>query len=289
MNWNTILKPYLLLVISFSLLDNSFAQNKDLQTNLAVRAIGDEFLMQLNDSTSRILPVEKEGSRFVLKFEREFAFEPTLLSFSTYKILKEFGFKNRFVVEVQICDSFQVIYGFEANLEKDEKEIACRLRGLPRNCYVFYFTPLDANNEEAAVDSSMQINGFSGWLVILFIGLICTGVIFLILSKKNVKINDHLIEIGQFQFDQKGMTLTLKSISFELSSKETDLLYLLYSNENKTVAREVILNKIWGDEGDYVGRTLDVFISKLRKKLEADSAVKIINVRGVGYRLVITK
>jgi DNA-binding response OmpR family regulator len=49
------------------------------------------------------------------------------------------------------------------------------------------------------------------------------------------------------------------------------------------------LNKVWGDEGDYIGRTLDVFISKLRKKLEADSSIKIVNIRGVGYKLVMDK
>jgi len=83
------------------------------------------------------------------------------------------------------------------------------------------------------------------------------------------------------------MKLNLKAQTIELSSKETDLLHLLYSNENQTLEREEILNKVWGDEGDYVGRTLDVFISKLRKKLEADSNVRIINVRGMGYRFVV--
>ena len=51
--------------------------------------------------------------------------------------------------------------------------------------------------------------------------------------------------------------------------------------------REKILATVWGDEGDYVGRTLDVFVSKLRKKLEADANVRIVNIRGVGYRLVL--
>ena len=72
----------------------------------------------------------------------------------------------------------------------------------------------------------------------------------------------------------------------ELTSKEADLLLLLYNDVNTTVEREVILNRVWGDEGDYVGRTLDVFISKLRKKLEVDSKVKIVNIRGIGYKLV---
>lgn len=111
--------------------------------------------------------------------------------------------------------------------------------------------------------------------------------VYLIKRKSKQKIEAELISIGQFQFDQKRMILSLKAQSIELSTKEADLLFLLYSNENKTLERGYILNHIWGDEGDYVGRTLDVFISKLRKKLEADPALKIINVRGVGYRFVV--
>ena len=99
--------------------------------------------------------------------------------------------------------------------------------------------------------------------------------------------NLDVIDIGQFQFDKKGLTLKLKMQSIELSSKEADLLFLLYTNENKTLKRDYILKVVWGDDGDYVGRTLDVFISKLRKKLDADSSLKIINIRGVGYRFVI--
>jgi DNA-binding response OmpR family regulator len=72
-----------------------------------------------------------------------------------------------------------------------------------------------------------------------------------------------------------------------LTSKEADLLILLHNSVNTGIEREVILNEVWGDEGDYVGRTLDVFISKLRKKLEGDSSVKIVNIRGVGYKLVL--
>ena len=65
------------------------------------------------------------------------------------------------------------------------------------------------------------------------------------------------------------------------------MLDLLYVNLNQTVSREHILQVVWGDEGDYLGRTLDVFISKLRKKLDADSNLKIVNIRGIGYRMVL--
>jgi DNA-binding response OmpR family regulator len=84
------------------------------------------------------------------------------------------------------------------------------------------------------------------------------------------------------------MVLFLKAKTIELSSKESELLLLLFSHKNKTLEREFLLHVIWGDEGDYVGRTLDVFISKLRKKLEADPSLKIVNIRGVGYRFVVS-
>ena len=107
------------------------------------------------------------------------------------------------------------------------------------------------------------------------------------MKKKSPQLDTDLIQIGQYAFDQKRMSLKLKTKSIELSSKESELLFLLFSNENKTLEREHILNVVWGDEGNYVGRTLDVFISKLRKKLEEDPSIKIINVRGIGYRFVI--
>jgi len=73
----------------------------------------------------------------------------------------------------------------------------------------------------------------------------------------------------------------------ELTSKESELLNLLYGSTNKTVEHDFILNKVWGDEGDYVGRTLDVYISKLRKKFGNDATIQIKNIKGLGYKLIV--
>lgn len=161
--------------------------------------------------------------------------------------------------------------------------VICELRELPLDCYVFYFTMVENMVLEETRISATVISIFA----ILFLIVGAYVIFYLFGRKKKAKVNTDLIHIGLFQFDQKGMTLTLKAQSIELSSKESDLLCLLSSNENKTQKREYILNVVWGDEGDYVGRTLDVFISKLRKKLEADSSLKIVNIRGVEYRFVI--
>lgn len=97
----------------------------------------------------------------------------------------------------------------------------------------------------------------------------------------------YITNIGKYQFDQRNMNLVFENEKIELSSKESDLLLLLYNAANTTLERGDILKNVWGDEGNYIGRTLDVFISKLRKKLEADTNIKIVNVRGVGYKLIL--
>ena len=101
--------------------------------------------------------------------------------------------------------------------------------------------------------------------------------------------NAELIRLGKYQLDQRNAVLIMEDRKTELSGKEVDLLSLLYSSANATVKRETMLHQVWGDEGSYIGRTLDVFISKLRAKLQDDPGVKIVNTRGVGYKLVINE
>jgi len=282
MNQFKTLKHHFLLFLFAILFSTLQAETKDQHIKVALRTIGHEFLLQLNDSTSRVLPIEKIDGRYAVKFEKEFSFEPDFLFFATFKVLEESEITDSYIVEVEVCDTSYVIHSFVANLAKNEESIACKLRELPVDCYVFYFTVIE--NEQPKVKAT---TGWEIWIILLIIVAVGGWAVFLIKQKRRSKQNADLVNIGLFQFDQKGMRLNLKAQTIELSSKETDLLYLLFTNENKTLEREYILNVVWGDEGDYVGRTLDVFISKLRKKLEADSNVKIINVRGVGYRFVV--
>ena len=91
---------------------------------------------------------------------------------------------------------------------------------------------------------------------------------------------------GEPYTDTEGYPTIGYGTKLPLTQKEADLLRLLNSSKNTPLKRETILKKVWGDDGDYIGRTLDVFISKLRKKLEAEDKVKIINIRGIGYKLI---
>ncbi len=78
-------------------------------------------------------------------------------------------------------------------------------------------------------------------------------------------------------------------IEINLSKKECELLEILVANSNQIVKRDELTKRIWEDNGVIVGRSLDTYISKLRKKLKDDESIKITNVHGVGYKLEINK
>src|SRR5690606_14618128 len=93
-------------------------------------------------------------------------------------------------------------------------------------------------------------------------------------------------KIGKYSFDYIAQTLEIESKVLHLTSRETELLKMLLTNRNEIVERSIILTKIWGKDDFFNGRSLDVFITKLRKKLSLDDVVQIVNIRGKGYRLI---
>lgn len=107
--------------------------------------------------------------------------------------------------------------------------------------------------------------------------------------KRNVTSNSsrQQFEIGKIHFQYDELSLTLASSIRHLTQKEADVLRFLCLQTNKVVKREEILKEVWGDDDYFLGRSLDVFISKLRKYLSIDPAVSIVNRHGVGFELVV--
>jgi len=103
-------------------------------------------------------------------------------------------------------------------------------------------------------------------------------------NKKNN--NSEPIPIGNFIFNLKKQTLQLNSKIETLTHREAHLLFHLIENKNQVLERSFILKKLWGDDDFFNARSMDVFITKLRKKLKEDPAIKILNVRGFGYKLI---
>lgn len=278
-------------VFFFSNCFSLFADNREPMLELMLREVGNDFLLELGDSTSRVLPIESEGNLHVVKFDREFSFDPELLVSITRNSLNQFDSTGQWLIEVKTCGEQEVVHSFQLNPSKEVQGIACRLRELPLDCYFFAFSNLAKHAEQ---DQSQAIpfneDEFSQKTIYTIVGIIIAFVVltfFFFVRKRKSSNPNHFKKIGKFEFDEHKMTLTLNLQTIELSGKESKLLSLLYQNKNETLERDKILSKVWGDEGDYVGRTLDVFISKLRKKLAFDEEIEIMNIRGIGYRLVI--
>jgi DNA-binding response OmpR family regulator len=98
---------------------------------------------------------------------------------------------------------------------------------------------------------------------------------------------EKVFNVSTFIFDTENLTLTLNGNVQSLTKKEAQILKILYKFKNQVLPREVILNTVWGQDDYFVGRSLDVFITKLRKYLKEDDRIQILNIHGVGFKLEI--
>ncbi len=100
-------------------------------------------------------------------------------------------------------------------------------------------------------------------------------------------IDEFLFSIGSYEFDSKLRVIVRDGDKQKLSPKEADLLKLLCQNKNELLSRETALRKIWGEDGYFTARSMDVFITKLRKYLKGDPNIEIKNIHGSGFFLEI--
>ena len=108
----------------------------------------------------------------------------------------------------------------------------------------------------------------------------------LLIKYKQEEGRTEFYEIGLYTFYPKVQTLLIAGESDKLSYKESEILKRLCENENQPIYSKDILLSLWGDDSFYNARSLHVFITKLRHKLDKDSRIKILNVRGIGYKLI---
>jgi DNA-binding response OmpR family regulator len=113
-----------------------------------------------------------------------------------------------------------------------------------------------------------------------------------LLRRVNIKMDkpeDKILPLGLFLFDTENICLLLNDTKKSLTKKEAQILKLLYKFKGQVLPREVILNAVWGQDDYFVGRSLDVFITKLRKYLRDDESITLTNIHGVGFKLEIVE
>ena len=120
--------------------------------------------------------------------------------------------------------------------------------------------------------------------------VICGNTLEDILSMNKMQKDDSNYQIGNYVFDSIRQTLTHKDGEIEnLTTKENDLLMMLCSVANRLVDRNTLLEKIWGESSYYTSRSMDVYITKMRKHFIKDSRIEILNVHGKGFKFIIPK
>ena len=115
--------------------------------------------------------------------------------------------------------------------------------------------------------------------------LLCRIEVFLRRAPLITHIEQKIVFLGQYEFDFSNLTLKTRRAEKTLTQKEAKVLKLLYQNRERVLKREEILKQVWGDDDYFMGRSMDVFISKLRKYLKEDPSVQMVNYHGVGFKL----
>ncbi|MES2275276.1 MAG: response regulator transcription factor [Bacteroidota bacterium] len=107
-----------------------------------------------------------------------------------------------------------------------------------------------------------------------------------LLETTETALTNGTVDIGEYQYDVMRLTLTHHGIARQLTAREGEALKVLYQFRNRLLTRKHFLMQVWGDDDFFSSRSLDVYISRLRKYLRADPMVQIINHRGFGYKLI---
>ena len=274
------------IIICSSLLSAGFlftqpGEKSEQHLHILMREIGHNVLQAAGDSTSRVLPVKQVTDNvFRISFDAPLTFESEALVEIVSKVMKRDGFKSPYVVNMIDCANDEVIYGYEmGKLKRDI--VPCKGRMQPHGCYILQIALLDEEQSNSRLVTSLGILA-AGTLVLI-------GLVFFNPKPGKTENVDKegpqsAVGIGSYTFLPNKGLLKHEGNVVELTVKESRVLAILSREINTTVLREK-LNEIWADEGVITGRSLDVFVSKLRKRFVDDPTIRIINVHGKGYRL----
>ena len=263
-----------------------------------LRRIGHEILLQSGDSTSRVLPVKKIAEdEYQVSFENAFTFQPQFLVNTTQRLLAKDPLASDYVVNVLNCANASVAYSYAISNNKKDDIIACIGRKQPKACYI-----INIKFKPTAEIITAKNGYLLGSLAILsFVGFL----FFKPVKSRNVLPEDqstrpeeqpeefqhqctNIFTLGAISFNADTRKLIINENTIDLTATETRVLRIFALSPNEVIERSRIQKEIWEDEGVIVGRSLDMFISKLRKKLEADPNIKIAVIRSKGYKLEIS-
>ena len=267
-------------------LAHTFAAKNEIETlspekiNLALRRTADGLLRNAGDSTSRIPAIEQtKDGKWQVRLEQTFSYE--LLPVLLHKSLELHGITQSYDVTVRRCDDGTIDLGYNYMDFMSKSGVACGGREMPKGCHYIEIAFLNVQNI-----NNLWLKQGAGFFL-LFSSL--AG--FWLFNRKKSKtllseISDtDWVEFGHSRLDVANQILICSGIRHTLTYRETKLLMLFATHSGQLLERDYIIQQVWADEGVLVGRSVDVFVSRLRKKLVNDPTIGLAVVHGIGYRL----
>jgi len=257
---------------------------------VALRAAGNELLLSNNDSISLVQPITKlSTSKYQLTFESKLFIEPDYLVSSVKQNFAKANLPKYYRVEVVECNKEDVAYSYQVTDIKEKDIVPCKGRTLPINCYNIQVRFVKLKTPFITKQTVLFVLFFIGFIFILDYLWLQKRATSQVESEVAIDVipNDSYKTIGIFKFYPEQHKLIKDPLEINLSKKECELLSIFVENINQVVTRDDLTKKVWEDNGVIVGRSLDTYISKLRKKLKEDDSIKITNVHGIGYKLEI--
>ncbi len=264
------------------------------KTSLALRQIGHDYLTLVGDKTSQIPAVEaREDGVLLLRLERDIAYDT--LNQLARRVLNDYGIRADYTLTLEDCGSGEVFLGSlwpgvlqgEESMQDDQ---ACSGRDQTARCANIGFAV--AERQQAGTPAITWLLGGLG-ILLFFAGRFTSSPTPEPTPPAAVAVTETptqstALKLGpDCTFDATSHLLTVGANKYELTYREAKLFGFFVNRPNEVLARTDINDAVWGEEGIITGRSLDVFVSRLRKKLAEAEGLEIKTVHGIGYRLMV--
>ena len=290
-----LLTALLILVFAFARNKPRYNDFEPAKRMIAMRMIGHEILLHAGDSASRVLPVRQTSdNEYQLQFENPFVFKPDSLVSIVRRVMAHSRIPDDYIVNVTGCLGNEVIYGYAMLKSEQNNIIPCTGRIQIKSCY--YINILFPG--QGSAQNKYWIAGVG----LLLLTLSALGLQWYYKRKKAAatpekqpetpevaSLKNKPVQIGSYLFYPEEQYLAIGEEKTALTMKESAILLIFSTAPNQVIDRSRLQKEIWEDEGVIVSRSLDMFVSKLRKKLEKDPAIRLVNIHGKGYKLEVGK
>ena len=250
------------------------------QVNLALRRTADKLLRLSGDTVSRI-PAIEHVEKNVWRVYMYAPFEYDALPSNLQASMDMYHISQVYEVAIRQCENDIIDLGYHKLDFVQDSIVPCGGRPEPEGCHYI---------EISFLDQKVEKSFWSGKSYLLMLAFMSgAGVLWWFRRKPSDSITNNQevewLEFGKSKLNINGQVLVIGGIQIQLTYRETKLLKLFAIHQGQLLERESILQQVWGDEGIQVGRSVDVFVSRLRKKLASDETLGIVAVHGVGYRM----